>query len=68
MSKELQNCVEAKRLYVLVLDINYKDKNFVLKKLRIDVHFRLENNFVYYIVNDKDKLCIFKTFEEEIFG
>jgi len=68
MSKELQNCVEAKRLNVLILDINYKDKNFVLKKLRIDVHFRLENNFVYYIVNDKDKLYIFKTFEEEIFG
>lgn len=67
MLKELQNCVEAKRSNISISNINYRDKNFVLKKLRIDVYFQLKNDLVYYIANNKNKLCIFKTLEEEIF-
>jgi len=56
MLKKLQDRTKTKRLKISILDINYEDKNFVSKKLRIDVYFQFENDLVYYIASNKNKL------------
>ena len=38
------------------------------KSIRIEIDFKVIDDFIYYIdINDRDKLCILKFLEKEIF-
>ena len=46
---------------------NVNDHETIFKKFRIKMNFELRDEFIYYIVNKRLRLCVFKSMKKEIF-